>query len=421
MLEQKHKGILIIECGDGRQQLLARAIRELQVFSEIVTEDFVPDALEENYVGIILAGDTGTGKAKELEEAFSELDIPVLILEEEDNTSLDKDVLTTFVEEVCNADEYWTVEAYAEHQIEEIRAKIGSKKVLCGLSGGVDSSVAALLVHKAIGDQLICVFVDHGLMRKDEGDQVEKLFKETFSVNLIRVNAEERFLGKLAGVTDPEKKRKIIGEEFVRVFEDEADKFSGCDYLVQGTIYPDVLESQRGDKLIKSHHNVGGLPEDMTFEGIVEPLRDLFKDEVRELGTYLGLPEDMVWRQPFPGPGLAVRCLGEVTKEKLDILREADAIFREEIAKAGLHRELSQYFAVLTDLRSVGVKDGRRSYDYVLGLRAVKTKDFMTAEWAKIPYEVLEKVSARITTEVDGVSRIVYEITGKPPATIEWE
>ena len=286
----------------------------------------------------------------------------------------------------------------------------------------MDSSVAATLLHKAVGDQLICIFVDHGLLRKGEPDQVEEVFNKQFKVNLIRVNAQDRFLDRLKGVTDPETKRKIIGEEFIRVFEDEAKKIGRVDFLVQGTIYPDVIESGAGDAaVIKSHHNVGGLPDHVDFEEIIEPLRDLFKDEVRQAGIELGLPESMVWRQPFPGPGLGIRVIGEITRERLDILRETDHIFRDEIAKAGLMREINQYFTVLTDMRSVGVMGDERTYDYTLALRAVTTTDFMTADWARLPYDLLERVSNRIINEVGHINRIVYDITSKPPATIEWE
>ena len=278
------------------------------------------------------------------------------------------------------------------------------------------------MLHKAVGKQLTCVFVDNGLLRKNEGDEVESLFREQFDINLVRANAQDRFLSKLAGVTEPERKRKIIGEEFIRVFEAEAKKIGKVDFLVQGTIYPDVIESGAGDAAtIKSHHNVGGLPKHVDFKEIVEPLRDLFKDEVRQLGIELGLPEKFVWRQPFPGPGLAVRVIGEITEDKLEILRDADAIFREEIANAGLERDINQYFAVITDMRSVGVMGDGRTYDYTLALRAVTTTDFMTANWARIPYDVLEKASNRIVNEVKHVNRLVYDITSKPPATIEWE
>ncbi|MBQ6531147.1 MAG: glutamine-hydrolyzing GMP synthase [Clostridia bacterium] len=331
-------------------------------------------------------------------------------------------MLRNFLFEVCGCKGDWVMSDFAKKSIEALRAKIGDGKVLCALSGGVDSSVAAVMLHKAVGKQLTCVFMDNGLLRKNEGDEVESLFRNQFDINLIRANAQDRFLGKLAGVTEPEKKRKIIGEEFIRVFEAEAKKIGRVDFLVQGTIYPDVIESGAGDAaVIKSHHNVGGLPEHVDFKEIVEPLRDLFKDEVRRLGIELGLPEKFVWRQPFPGPGLAVRVIGEITEGKLEILRDADAIFREEVAAAGLDRSINQYFAVITDMKSVGVMGDFRTYDYTLALRAVTTTDFMTADWARIPFEVLEKVSNRIVNEVKHVNRLVYDITSKPPATIEWE
>ena len=331
-------------------------------------------------------------------------------------------MLRNFLYNICGCKGDWVMSDFAKRSIEALKNKIGDKKVLCALSGGVDSSVAAVMLSKAVGKQLTCIFVDNGLLRKNEGEEVENLFRNQFDINLIRVNAQDRFLNKLAGVTEPEKKRKIIGEEFIRVFEAEAKKIGKVDYLVQGTIYPDVIESGSGDAaVIKSHHNVGGLPEHVDFKEIVEPLRDLFKDEVRRLGVELGLPEKFVWRQPFPGPGLAVRVIGEITEYKLDILREADAIFREEVANAGLDREINQYFAVITDMRSVGVMGDERTYDYTLALRGVTTGDFMTADWARIPYDVLEIVSNRIINEVKHVNRIVYDITSKPPATIEWE
>ncbi len=333
-----------------------------------------------------------------------------------------KEMLRNFLYNVCGCKGDWIMKEFAEKSIKALKEKIGDKKVLCALSGGVDSSVAAVMIHRAVGKQLTCVFVDNGLLRKNEGDEVETLFRKQFDINLVRANAQDRFLNKLLGVTEPEKKRKIIGEEFIRVFEEEAKKIGKVDYLVQGTIYPDVVESGAGDAAtIKSHHNVGGLPEHVDFEEIIEPLRDLFKDEVRQLGIELGLPEKFVWRQPFPGPGLAVRVIGEITEEKLAILRDADAIFREEIANAGLDRDINQYFAVITDMRSVGVMGDGRTYDYTLALRAVTTTDFMTADWARIPYDVLEKASNRIVNEVKNVNRLVYDITSKPPATIEWE
>ena len=330
-------------------------------------------------------------------------------------------MIRNFLYEVCKARGDWTMADYRNTAICQIREKVGSGKVLLALSGGVDSSVCAALLAEAVGSQLTCVFVDHGLMRLNEGDEVEQAFSK-WSMNFIRVNAESRFLMKLAGETEPERKRKIIGEEFIRVFEEEAKKIGAVDYLAQGTIYPDVIESGAGTAaVIKSHHNVGGLPDYVDFKEIIEPLNMLFKDEVRQLGRELGLPEYLVSRQPFPGPGIAIRIIGDITKEKADTLRQADFIFREEIAKAGQDKCLSQYFAVLTDIRSVGVMGDGRTYDYTLALRAVTTDDFMTADWARIPYEVLDRISVRIVNEVRGINRIVYDITSKPPATVEWE
>jgi GMP synthase (glutamine-hydrolysing) len=331
-------------------------------------------------------------------------------------------ILENFLFGVCGAKGDWTMANYAVEAAEQIRRSVGDKKVLLALSGGVDSSVCAVLLHKAIGSNLTCVFVNTGLMRKFEPEEVEKVFHDQFHMNLVHVNAEKRFLDKLAGISEPERKRKIIGEEFIRVFEDEAKKIGKVNFLAQGTIYPDVVESGVGDAaLIKSHHNVGGLPEHVDFDEIIEPLRELFKDEVRALGEEIGLPHHMVWRQPFPGPGLAIRVIGEITKPKLDLLRDVDFIFRDEIAKAGLDEEIWQYFAVLTDMRSVGVMGDERTYDYTVALRGVTSVDAMTADWARIPYDVLGAVSNRIVNEVKQINRIVYDITSKPPATIEWE
>ncbi len=341
---------------------------------------------------------------------------------EVNDTNRGTEILKNFVYNICECTGTWKMSSFAEETVKSIKEKIGDKKALCALSGGVDSSVAAALINKAIGKNLTCIFVDHGLLRKNEADEVEEVFTKNFDVNFVRVDAKDRFLKKLKNVSDPEQKRKIIGEEFIRVFEEEAKKIGTVDYLVQGTIYPDVIESGVGvGAKIKSHHNVGGLPNYVDFKEIVEPLRDLFKDEVRKVGLELGLPEFLVYRQPFPGPGLAIRIIGDITENKLNILKDADAIFREEIANAGLDRDINQYFAVLTNIRSVGVMGDERTYDYTVALRAVSTSDFMTAKWSKIPYEVLEKVSARIVNEVKYVNRVVYDITGKPPATIEWE
>jgi GMP synthase (glutamine-hydrolysing) len=332
-----------------------------------------------------------------------------------------QEMLHNFLSEVCGCQGEWTMDSYVDDAITDIQNQIGNKKALCALSGGVDSSVAAVLVHRAIGDNLTCMFVDHGLLRKNEAEAVMQTFKDEFHMNVVKIDARERFLSRLAGVTDPEQKRKIIGEEFIRVFEEESKKLGDFDYLVQGTLYTDIIESgTETAATIKSHHNVGGLPEDMRFT-VVEPLKTLYKDEVRALGSELGISDEIVWRQPFPGPGLAIRIIGDVTEDKLEILKEADFVFRDEIKRSGLDREIWQYFAILPNIKSVGVMGDERTYAFTIGIRAVTSKDGMTADWARIPYDALERISTRLINEVPHVNRVVYDITSKPPATIEWE
>ncbi|WP_042678642.1 glutamine-hydrolyzing GMP synthase [Anaerosalibacter massiliensis] len=426
--------ILILDFGGKCSRIAGRIVRESKVYCEIYPYDISMEKIKEkNPQGIIF---TGNAKEEVNKEIFN-LGIGIIGLDSKNNLLSEKyniktyenesynddtkKIIKDFLFEECKVKPYWDMKDFVDKSIKGIKEQIGNGKAICALSGGVDSSVAAVLVHEAIGDNLTCVFVDHGLLRKNEFEEVESFFREKYNMNLITVDAKDRFLNKLKGVTDPEKKRKIIGEEFIRVFEEEQSKLNDIDYLVQGTIYPDVIESG-GDEnaVVKSHHNVGGLPEDVNFE-LVEPLRQLFKDEVREVGTILGIPEEAVNRQPFPGPGLGVRVLGEITEEKLEIVREADYVFRDEIKKAGLHKEIWQYFAILPNIKSVGVYEGKRTYNYTIGLRAVYSIDGMTAQWAKIPLEVLEKISNRIVNEVDHVNRVVYDITSKPPSTIEWE
>ena len=429
----KQDMILILGLGSEENAKIAREIRALGVYTEIHPHDITAEELAKlpGVKGIILNGGVNRvvdGVEIDASEAVYNAGLPILKADHKGGAAFPADdaeretVLQHFVFDTCKAEANWNMENFIADQIELIKRQVGDKKVLLALSGGVDSSVVAALLIRAIGKQLTCVHVNHGLLRKGEPEQVVQVFRDEMDANLIYVDAVDRFLDKLAGVADPEQKRKIIGAEFIRVFEDEARKIGKVDYLVQGTIYPDIIESGLGDSaVIKSHHNVGGLPSVVDFEELIEPLRLLFKDEVRQMGLELGLPEYLVYRQPFPGPGLGVRVIGEVTEDKVAILQDADAIFREEIAKAGLDRDINQYFAVITDVRSVGVMGDFRTYDYTIALRGVTTTDFMTADWARIPYEVLDKVSTRIVNEVKHVNRIVYDITSKPPATIEWE
>lgn len=447
-MKDHNEVIIVVDFGGQKTQNIAREIRRLGVYSEIVPFYKAGEVIERLQPrGIVLAdravgAQTGSQpilhqsgitdeepkpKRESWHETESKLtfpdDVPQLNMNEHDKESSEHSdhMLRKFLFETCQCRGDWTTEAFIERQVEEIRQQVGERKVLCALSGGVDSSVVALLIHKAIGDQLTCMFIDHNLLRKGEAESVMETFVDKFAMDVVKIDARERFMSHLAGVEDPEQKRKVIGEQFIRVFEEESAKLGSFDFLAQGTLYSDIIESiSATGQTIKSHHNVGGLPEHMTFE-LIEPLQTLFKDEVREVGLACGLPADIVWRQPFPGPGLAIRVIGEVTEEKLAIVREADAILREEVAKAGLERDIWQYFAALPNMKSVGVTDGKRTYSYTVGIRAITSVDGMTAHWAKIPYDILDKISTRITSEVKQVNRVVYDITSKPPATVEWE
>ncbi len=460
-----HDTILTIDLGGELARLIVHKIRDLNVYCELLTPHRVmhqESLANETLKGIVVTGridssvyaETATYATPGLWEKVLGAQVPVFAIGtaavellrasgfDDKNLFFDVELvamkkpgeeavvlepfsigdhLEPFLYDICDCSGDWTVEAFIEEAVANVRKQVGDKNVICGLSGGVDSSVVAKLIHEAIGDQLTCIFVDHGFMRKDEPEMIREMFADTFKIRLVAVDASDRFIGRVEGVLDPERKRKIIGEEFIRVFEEEASKIGGSAYLAQGTIYPDVIESGGGGEVVKSHHNVGGLPENIDFVGIVEPLNVLFKEEVRAVGRALGLPSALVDRQPFPGPGLAIRCLGGITREKLEILREADAIFTRAIVEHGFTDQVSQYFAVMTGLQSVGVVDGVRTYDYTIALRAVKTDDFMVARPVEFPWSFLQYVTNRITTEVPHVSRVVYELTGKPPATIEWE
>ena len=425
--------IIILDLGSTQNTVLARKIRDLGVYSEIHPHDITVEELNglENVKGIILNGGRNRvvdGQAVEIRPELYDLGYPMISIdypqarcEKQYAKDLDLEVLKTFLFEDCNAKANWNMKNFIEDQVELIRQQVGEKKVLLALSGGVDSSVVAAMLIKAIGQQLVCVHVNHGLMRKNESEDVVKVFRDELHANLIYVDASERFLGKLENVSDPEQKRKIIGGEFIRVFEEEARKLKGIDFLGQGTIYPDIIESgTKTAKMVKSHHNVGGLPEDLKFE-LVEPLKQLFKDEVRACGVELGLPHDMVYRQPFPGPGLGVRCLGAITRDRLEAVRESDAILREEFAKAGLDKKVWQYFTVVPDFKSVGMKHNARVFEYMVIIRAVNTVDAMTASVEKVDWNVLERVTDRILAEVENVNRVCYDMSPKPPATIEFE
>ena len=429
----KQDMIVILDLGSTKNTAIARKIREMGVYSEIHPHDISPDELKklENVRGIILNGGENRvvdGAAVDINPVLYECGYPMMSIdhptakcEKKLETIPDDNVLHSFVFEVCKAQANWNMKNFIEDQVEQIRRQVGDKKVLLALSGGVDSSVVAAMLIRAIGNQLTCVHVNHGLMRKQESESVIEVFQNQLHANLIYVDATERFLGKLEGVSDPEQKRKIIGGEFIRVFEEEARKLEGIDFLGQGTIYPDIIESgTKTAKMVKSHHNVGGLPEDLQFE-LVEPLKQLFKDEVRDCGIELGLPASMVSRQPFPGPGLGVRCLGAITRDRLEAVRESDAILREEFARAGLDKKVWQYFTVVPDFKSVGVKNNARCFEYMVIIRAINTVDAMSASIERVDWDVLQKITDRILAEVKNVNRVCYDMSPKPPATIEFE
>lgn len=425
--------IVILDLGSTQNTVISREIRDMGVYSEIHPHDITAETLKAlpNVKGIILNGGENRvvdGQEVQIRSELYELGFPMLSIDypqakcdTQFKTLPDRDTLKKFLFEDCKAEKNWTMKNFIEDQIELIRSQVGDKKVLLALSGGVDSSVVAAMLIRAIGQQLVCVHVNHGLMRKNESESVVKVFRDELHANLIYVDASERFLGKLENVADPEQKRKIIGGEFIRVFEEEARKLEGIDFLGQGTIYPDIIESgTKTAKMVKSHHNVGGLPEDLKFE-LVEPLKQLFKDEVRACGVELGLPHDMVYRQPFPGPGLGVRCLGAITRDRLEAVRESDAILREEFARAGLDKKVWQYFTVVPDFKSVGMKNNARVFEYMVIIRAINTVDAMTATIEKVDWDVLERVTGRILAEVENVNRVCYDMSPKPPATIEFE
>lgn len=429
----KQDMIVILDLGSTENTVVARQIRDMGVYSEIHPHDITVDELKalQNVKGIILNGGENRvvdGAAVDINPAVYECGYPMMAIdhptakcEQRLDVLPDDDVMRAFVFQACKAEANWNMKNFVEDQVELVRQQVGDKKVLLALSGGVDSSVVAALLIKAIGDQLVCVHVNHGLMRKNESESVVEVFRNQLHANLIYVDATERFLGKLENISDPEEKRKIIGGEFIRVFEEEARKLEGIDFLGQGTIYPDIIESgTKTAKMVKSHHNVGGLPEDLQFE-LVEPLKQLFKDEVRACGVELGLPADMVYRQPFPGPGLGVRCLGAITRDRLEAVRESDAILREEFAKAGLNKKVWQYFTVVPDFKSVGVKNNARCFEYMVIVRAINTIDAMSATIERVDWDVLQRITDRILAEVPNVNRVCYDMSPKPPATIEFE